>query len=618
MGHGSGAVVLSPRARHALFALPALRHLGAAERKQAAGLFREVALAKDEIVYRVGDDADAMYLVVSGAVDLLDGGEILARQGPGEVFGEGALVPGERRAFTTQVALDAVLLVLSRSGIAQLLKLYPRLHERAEALLARRLRSAVHHRPVTRRCEVVALTGWPAGSERRAFVLGLAQALERELGRAVAIVTVTTRARSSSITTRPARPDIVVHGDTKAGAALRARVASEVATRVAQVPVVLLEPDDALAAVEADLVSLADAALVHIEGQPPVTPPTGSHRVVFVHDRRSGSGPSLCGHDVVSLPADDPWRARALERLARHLTHRSVGIALGSGAAWGMAHIGVLDVLERAEIPIDLVAGASMGAIVGAHYALGFSPTQLEEIATRVQDLPGIVRILPQLLYLGVDFNITRPGLFSGDHFQRVLESMAPIKGRTFADLAIPFRAVATDIERGAPVELADGDLSDAIRASFSAPWIFSPVRLGDHLLIDGGMSEPVPAATVRHMGADLVIGVNVVPPIFPRPQNPLEVALGALARVNPLAARDGGRLLNSFDVVVRTLQIMQYELGNVRSAEADVLVHTDLDDYWVLDFWKAAEMIAQGRKAAEAALPAIRQRLATLRGEEA
>src|SRR5262249_35790049 len=159
--------------------------------------------------------------------------------------------------------------------------------------------------------------------------------------------------------------------------------------------------DDALAAVEADVVGLADAALVHIEGQPPLTRPTGSQRIVYVHDRRSGAGPSLSSHDVVSLPADEPRRSHTLERLARHLTHRTVGSGSGTGAAWGMAPIGVRDVLEAAGISIDLVAGASMGAIVGAHYALGFSPAQLEEIATRVRDLPGIARILPRLLYLG-------------------------------------------------------------------------------------------------------------------------------------------------------------------------------------------------------------------------
>src|SRR5262245_38765496 len=259
MDRGGGAVVLSPRARQALFAQPAFRHLGAAARTQALGFFREVALGKDEIVYRAGDDADALYLVVSGAVDLLEGSELFARQGPGQVFGEGALVPGERRAFTVRVALDAVLLVLSRSGIERLLELHPRLHERVAALLARRLKASVQG-PETRPCEVVALSGWRAGSERRALALGLAHALERELGRAVAIVTVTTRARSSAITTRPERPDTVVLGETKAPAALRARVASEVATCVAQAPVVLLEPDDILAASGADLGNLADPA----------------------------------------------------------------------------------------------------------------------------------------------------------------------------------------------------------------------------------------------------------------------------------------------------------------------------------------------------------------------
>ena len=111
---------------------------------------------------------------------------------------------------------------------------------------------------------------------------------------------------------------------------------------------------------------------------------------------------------------------------------------------------------------------------------------------------------------------------------------------------------------------------------------------------------------------------MKVVPSVFPRPQNPLEVALRALESINPLTLRDSARLPNSFDVVVRTLQIMQYELGNVRAGEADVLIHIDLGEYWVLDFWKAAPMIAQGRKVAEAALPAIRARLASLRGEDA
>jgi len=455
--------------------------------------------------------------------------------------------------------------------------------------------------------------------ERSEFTLALAGALERELGRPVAIVTVAPSTRTD-VAARRDRPDAMVLGEGREGGGLRTRVASELALRAAQAPVVLVALDDTLAAVEPDLVQLGNTVVLRIEGPPPAHRDTASRRFVFVHERRNGNGtgPPVSGNDIVSMPFDDAGRSRALGRLARHLTRRSVGLALGSGAAWGLAHIGVLDVLERERIPVDVIAGASMGAIVGAHYAVGFSPARLAEIATSVRSTASFVRILPRLLYLAVDFNVRRPGLFAGDHFQRVLDSLGPIEGRTFADLEIPFRAVATDIATGARVELLDGDLSAAMRASFSAPWIFSPFRIGEHILIDGGMSDPVPAETARSMGADLVIGVNVVPPVFPQAQNPLEVALRALARLNPLAFGADARLPNSFDVMVRTLQIMQHELGNNRAAEADLLVTPDLRDYWVLEFWRAASLIEQGRRAAEAELPAIREKLDELRGEDA
>jgi NTE family protein len=128
-------------------------------------------------------------------------------------------------------------------------------------------------------------------------------------------------------------------------------------------------------------------------------------------------------------------------------------------------------------------------------------------------------------------------------------------------------------------------------------------------------MSDPVPAETARSMGADLVIGVNVVPPLYPEAKNPLEAALQAIARANPLNWRNGTRMPNSFDVVVRILQIMQHELGNDRAGEADVLINPDLRGFWMLEFWKAAELIEEGRRAATAALPTIRAKLAELRG---
>src|ERR1700756_5741912 len=112
--------MLSPRSQQALFSLPALRGLGEVERRKVAGLVTEIAVAKGETVYRAGEDADALYVVASGAVDVLNGTQVITRYGPGEVFGEAVLVPGGRRLVTTRIALDAILLVLPRERVAQL------------------------------------------------------------------------------------------------------------------------------------------------------------------------------------------------------------------------------------------------------------------------------------------------------------------------------------------------------------------------------------------------------------------------------------------------------------------------------------------------------------------
>ncbi len=612
--------MLSPRGRQTLFTLPALRGFGEHERDRIANLFTEIARTKGETIYEAGDEAEALYVVVSGAVDVLDGEQAITRYGPGEVFGEAVLVPGEPHAVTTRVALDAVLLVVPRSVLVRLLELHPSLHERVSAVLARRLKAATHAATGrrTRPAGIVALEGWGSNGDRPAFVRALAGVLEDELGRPVSVVTVAAPGAASAATVRGDRPDAVVVGEARDGGALRERLAAEVAVRAQQASLVLIEVHEDLAALEPDLGRLADTVLLRIDGRPPVHRHDGSRRVAFVHDGRTNGRPALSANEIVAVPAEGAPRGRALARLARYVTRRSVGLALGSGAAWGLAHIGVLDVLDRERIPVDVIAGASMGAIVGAHYALGFSPARLEEIATSVKSVVDYVRILPRLLYLAADFNLTRPGMFAGERFQRILDSLGPVRGRTFADLEIPFRAVATDITTGARVEVADGDLSDAMRASFSAPWVFSPFRIGEHVLVDGGMSDPVPAETARSMGADLVIGVNVVPPLYPEAKNPLEAALRLVSRANPMTWRDGARLPNSFDVVVRILQIMQHELGNDRAGEADLLIGPDLRGFWMLEFWKAAELIEEGRRAAEAALPAIRCKLAELRGGEA
>jgi NTE family protein len=600
--------MLSPKARETLFASPWLRGLAPRDVEKAAHFFEEQVVSQGTILYRAGQEGHTSYIVVTGAIDVAVNGREM-RLPPGSPFGLVAHAGGSY-AGTACAALDCRLLVLRESGWKQLVDLHPRAWVEASRALVRQLQLTMGRETLPVGATVGITSHRPWRYQRR-LVIQLAEAMERELGRTVAIVTIGSR----QTTVSPARPnglDVVVMGNPNNPAELRGRVTTTVGELADKVPYVLAEFGPEMGDVALGI--RGDLLVEHVVGDVPPSATRHAGRVIRLHDRREGHPPSLSSSDIVVLPLDTRDRRRAISRLARHICGRSVGVALGSGAAWGLAHIGVLDALDAAGIPVDLVAGSSMGAIVGAHYALGMPPAELRDIATRVQSMKDLVRILPELAYLAADFNLMRPGFFAGEHFKKVLAAMAPITGQTFADLEIPFRAIATDIENGGRVDIGDGELADAIQASFSAPAVLSPQRIDGRVLIDGGMVEPVPSETVRAMGADIVIAVNVVPPLNPAVRNPLDRVLHRLDELNPLSGGGGNgspRLPNAFEVMVRTLQIMQYRLGNDRAGEADVLINPALSDFWILEFWKAAEMIERGAEATREMLPHIRAKLA-------
>ena len=185
-----------------------------------------------------------------------------------------------------------------------------------------------------------------------------------------------------------------------------------------------------------------------------------------------------------------------------------IGLALGSGSARGLAHVGVIQVLEAYNIPIDIIAGTSIGSVVGSLYAAGASIDQLEEAALSMKK--------SKTLFL-IDLALPHSGLISGKRIEEMLNDLA-LEDKTFDELKIPFAAVATDVESGAEVILNQGKVIDAVRASISIPGIFTPVKYQDYYLVDGGIVDPVPVDVVQKMGADIIIAVS-------------------LARINPYTA---------------------------------------------------------------------------------
>jgi len=177
-----------------------------------------------------------------------------------------------------------------------------------------------------------------------------------------------------------------------------------------------------------------------------------------------------------------------------------IGLALGSGSARGLAHVGVILALEAYNIPIDIIAGTSIGSVIGGLYASGATIRQLEEVALSIKK--------SKTLFL-IDPVFPHSGLISGDRIEKMLNQFA-IKDKTFDNLKIPFAAVATDVESGAEVILNQGKVIDAVRASISIPGIFTPVKYQDYYLVDGGVVDPVPVDVVQMMGADIIIAVSL------------------------------------------------------------------------------------------------------------
>ncbi len=290
-----------------------------------------------------------------------------------------------------------------------------------------------------------------------------------------------------------------------------------------------------------------------------------------------------------------------------------IGLALGSGSARGWSHIGVLRVLEEAGVSADFVCGTSMGSLVGAAYVAG----RLDPLETWARGLTwqGVVGLL--------DFKISG-GLVGGSKLLDVFRGGLEDCG--IEHLPKPYAAVATDLASGREVWLRDGSLVDAVRASIAVPGLFTPAERDGRLLVDGGLVNPVPVSLCRAMGADIVIAVDVNSDLMGRrshaPPEPSEGApesapgafAAMMAKLTPSRIKSGPKsaveMPSVLDVIGASLNIMQVRITRSRLAgePADLLIQPRLSDIAAMDFHRAIPAIAEGRRAAEQELPAIRE----------
>ena len=301
-----------------------------------------------------------------------------------------------------------------------------------------------------------------------------------------------------------------------------------------------------------------------------------------------------------------------------------IGLALGGGAARGLAHIGIIRTLVAHGIVPNVVVGTSIGAVVGGAYAAGHLDT-LEEWARRLQ---------PRNILGYLDIRLNGSGLIGGDKLAAQLE--AAIGPTLIEDLPMKFATVATEVRTGHEIWLTHGRMVEAMRASYALPGIFSPVLVGDRWLVDGALVNPVPVSAARAFGAEIVIAANLSSDIFAHsttiyshgPSAELTVAVAPDTMIEPAAPKRGlGRLFSAertmkreffgtagrpgiSSVMVDAFNIMQDRITRARLAgdPPDLLISPRVGEIGWFDFHRADDLIAPGTRAAERAIDSIQE----------
>lgn len=279
--------------------------------------------------------------------------------------------------------------------------------------------------------------------------------------------------------------------------------------------------------------------------------------------------------DFILLP-DSPPTAPQIENV-------NVALVLSGGGARGVAHAGVLEVLEKNHIPIDLIVGSSAGSVIGALYADDPNARHLKKKIIHLNKWD--VLDLSWSHSLKMLWGLTGP--VEGNAFKLFIQDN--MKAQDFRELQIPLAVVTTDVDKGEPFVIQSGPIAPALHASSAIPMIFSPVHLYGKVLIDGCIASPVPVEIAKYFAPKLIIAVDVG------------------------TSPDYGSVKNVYQLAARSLHISYYKLSQWQTEQADIVIHPNIDSFGMFDDYANDKLYEEGKKAAQGALPQIQAALAKL-----
>ena len=612
-----------------------------------------IELPKGEVVFRQGDPCAAIFLIVSGRCEGRDAGGAVDRVfGPGDTIGERAFLNREPYRFTAVVATHCVLLRIATKELLALFDKDPCFAGRFSQALVGRFQVSGDSPMPKRVRRIVSLLSLASRIDDRTVVTRLAQELRAITGQQVLVVHLDPGHEPVLL---EQWPDVDTHlngtfafhdhvrkmargvDELRLGAGTGTRVAAFVppllshcgrhydyvllhlaaATPVAPSLECLIQSDLAFILVQPDARALDDFASLMRQLSEQARGASAHVKPIVVVDENIPRGEfraslAKLGQPVHSFahgfpqnggPGDSRFHLH-IRRLAREIARCRIGLALSSGGAKGLAHIGVIQVLEENGIEVDCVAGASMGAYIGGLWAHGADGRMLDAIARENESRWGLWALVdPEL-------PPRRGFLRTGRVMKRLRRSLGDA---WFCDLVRPLRVVATHLETLERVVFSSGDVGDAIEASIAIPGIIVPVKINGETLIDGGIADPLPVDVLQEMGIEKIIAVNVIPPpetlrewrdqkCLPRDTATNRRGIGAFLNRHLNYFAKG----NVLDTLLQAVSGAQTRVAETSSLSADILLRPLHCGARWHDFTNPGKYIALGRAAAEAQLPAI------------
>lgn len=557
--------------------LPLFSGLSIFQKRFVASRSQIVEFKKGEVIYEEGDPPDYFYCMVNGRVIIYHPPSKTKKRQEvriecirkGDYFGSISALTGKPHTVSAKALNDSVTLRMSTKDFNHALRRIPKLAVFLSHSLSRRL----SRKPFKEIFESTIIGVYGSGSP--AYAAALADSIKRESGKKVSII------KSTSISTRK---EVSSKLSTLAGD--YHYVVVEVLGGLNDINFEILRQSDIchlLSQSDKDSLRKASFLIKQLEGSFGKYAKRGVSVILredrFYNKTSYEDKIKILSKEVfASLPENRLNYKKAIRRIAREISGVRVGLVLGSGAAMGLAHIGVLKVLEREKIPIDIISATSMGTLIAALWSVGFTANQIERLACSF-------RSKLRTLFL-IDPTLPIRGLIKGKAVRKILKSY--LGNKTFFDIKLPLKIVACDIKNRREFVIDKGRLVDAVMASIAIPGIFEPIEYSGVQLVDGGIVNPVPVSVLSRSGIKRIIAVNTLP----APEDMVRI---------------GQKRLNIYDIIVNSFQAMEFTMALNSCQQADVYIHPipKLADWY--EFYKARPFINTGRDHTIRMLPKIK-----------